>query len=119
MTNPGALAGATGAAVDDRQITLQEYQRRALRATWARLEPRHRQAVKMLALSLHLGGSAGWPGLALVLRARLTESERAALALAALRALDPDPRELAFTVAHWGTAAGRALAEAMAEGEAA
>lgn len=72
-------------------------------SAWKLTAPRHKQAVRALAHTLFLGESRHWPGLALVLAARLTETERALLAFAALRSLDPEPRALAFAMAHRGT----------------
>ncbi|WP_456386280.1 hypothetical protein [Profundibacter sp.] len=48
----------------------------------------HKRVAKTLGYALTLGGEASWHGFTIVLLARLTEPERAALALAALNSLD-------------------------------
>lgn len=50
----------------------------------------HLKVVRMVGYALTLGGSDAFLGLTAVLVARLDPKERAALAFAALRALDPD-----------------------------
>ncbi|OYX45235.1 MAG: hypothetical protein B7Z02_01280 [Rhodobacterales bacterium 32-67-9] len=47
-----------------------------------------------------------WPAAAFVLRVRLTTKEIVGLAFAALRALEPEPREMTFEAAHWGEVTG-------------
>ena len=47
-----------------------------------------------------------WHNAAFVLHVRLTPKELIGLAFAALRALDPEPREMTFEAAHWGEVTG-------------
>jgi hypothetical protein len=103
--SPGSLAGDTGAPFDDRLITRERYQRAALKASWARLTARQKRAVRMLALSLFLDDPLQWLRLAKVMNAGLSGRERGMLAFAALRSLEPDPREAVFDAAHWGVVA--------------
>ncbi len=51
-------------------------------------KPAHKSAARMLGYALTLNDFDTWAGLALVLRARLDTTERAALAYMALRSLD-------------------------------
>lgn len=74
-----------------------------LRLVWKRTPDRHRRAVRMLSLTLFLDEPRHWTMLSFVLLSRLTERERGMLAWAALRSLDPEPRELVCEMAHWGT----------------
>ncbi|TRD22085.1 hypothetical protein [Palleronia caenipelagi] len=64
------------------------------RPTFAKaMEPRHLKAVRMLGYCVALGDAAAWLGLSIVLAARLTARERAALAYAALTSMDPGQAE--------------------------
>jgi hypothetical protein len=54
----------------------------------------HKRVAKMLGYSLTLGSVDGWWGLCQVIEKRLSCSERAALALMALKALPPDDMAL-------------------------
>lgn len=47
-----------------------------------------------------------WHNAAFVIGVRLTTKEIVGLAFAALRALDPEPREMTFEAAHWGEVTG-------------
>ena len=57
-------------------------------------KPAHKAVARMVGYALTLDTADGWSGLAFVLTARLAETERAALAYAALRALDQEQAEL-------------------------
>ena len=50
----------------------------------------HKRAARMLGYALTLGDSLGWQGFRKVISARLTETERAGLAFAALSSLPED-----------------------------
>ena len=60
----------------------------------AQMKPAHLKAVRMLGYALTLGDLDGWDGLSAVLAARLDPKERAALAFAALKALDPETAQM-------------------------
>ncbi len=61
--------------------------------------PAHKKAARVLGFALVLGDSGGWEAASAIWQARLTETERTALAWAALRALDEDHvREVANAV---------------------
>lgn len=53
-------------------------------------KPGHKRAARMLGFAFALGNFEGWAGAALVLRAHLAATERAALAWAALRSLEDE-----------------------------
>ncbi|KPQ07463.1 MAG: hypothetical protein HLUCCA12_06500 [Rhodobacteraceae bacterium HLUCCA12] len=57
----------------------------------------------MLAYSLFLDDALHWHALSVVFLARLTNREVLSIAFAALRALEPEAREMVFGAAHWGT----------------
>lgn len=63
----------------------------------------------MVGCVLVSGSAEAWEGLSIVLQARLTVDERAKLAIAALRSIDPEPREMVFNFAHWGVADPEAI----------
>lgn len=63
---------------------------------------RHKRAARMLGYALTADVPDLWDGLAVVLSARLTETEIASIAFAALSALDPPSRVMTFNAAHWG-----------------
>ncbi|MEY8837816.1 hypothetical protein AB9K41_02120 [Cribrihabitans sp. XS_ASV171] len=52
-----------------------------------------KRTARAVGYALWLGGADNWFGLALILRARLTPDQRAALAYMALRSLDPEHAE--------------------------
>ncbi len=106
--NPGALAGATGANSKAGQLQEAGYRESDLDATWRLAKDRHKRAAGMILCSLIMGDESPetLPGAAFVLRVRLTTKELVGLAFAALRALDPEPREMTFEAAHWGEVSG-------------
>lgn len=63
-------------------------QRRSAMSKWAK--PQHKASARALGYALTLATHEGWWKFALILRARLTVQERAALAFIALQALDYD-----------------------------
>ena len=65
-------------------------------------KPAHKSAARMLGYALTLGAEASWWDFAAVLYARLTRKERAALAYAALMALDYDDAHVAAEAALFG-----------------
>lgn len=67
---------------------------------WA--APAHKSACRMLGYVLTLDTPDAWHGLALVLRARLTRNQRAALAYAALRSLTEDEARLTVEAVNAG-----------------
>jgi hypothetical protein len=104
---PGALAGATGGG-GEKELRRERYAERGPGAIWRFAKDRHRRAAGMVLAALTLGDDSPelWHDAAFVLRIRLTEDERIGLAFAALRALDPEPRERVFEAAHWGEVTG-------------
>lgn len=65
----------------------------------------HKRAARMLGYVLLADSPDAWNGFSVVLQARLTVEERGKLAFAALRALDPDQRELVMRAAQLGVTA--------------
>jgi len=109
--NPGALAGATEANQNKKRDiscgnTSPKTQSNAmsLYATEA-----HTRLAKAIGFALAIGTSKAWEGLSLVLVARLTKAERAALAYAALISLDEDTAYRTASVALFGVMNGEAL----------
>ena len=100
---PGALAGATGPDVNSEpgQAHLTNTAKRRGKATsLSRLMKReHLKMTRMLGYTLVLGTVEAWQGLAFVAAVRLDVEERAALAWAALRSLDPETRALTVEAA--------------------
>lgn len=74
----------------------------ARRAMQDHAEGRHKRAARMLGYTLLSDTPDAWNGLSVVLQSRLTVEERGKLAFAALRALDPDQRELVMRAAQLG-----------------
>ena len=66
-------------------------------AIWKFVKPAHKSAARMFGYALTLGTEADWWEFSAVIYARLTRKERAALAYAALMALDEDD---AYNTAH-------------------
>jgi len=100
--NPGALAGATGANSNDQRITGQAYTTQDSGAIWNHMPDRHKRAARMLACALVSDDPVVWNWTAAVWSHRLTSMELAGVAFAALRALDPETREMVFDAAQWG-----------------
>lgn len=69
----------------------------------------HKRAAKMLGYTLALGDEAAWHGFTIVLLARLTERERAALAFAVLNSLDHNNAYKTASVALFGTLGGEVV----------
>lgn len=69
----------------------------------------HDRAVRSIGYALTLNTSQAWEGLSLILKARTTTPERAALAYAALASLDEDVAYLTASAAIFGTLNGEAL----------
>jgi len=67
------------------------------------------RAVRSIGYALTLNTSQAWEGLSLILEARTTTRERAALAYAALKALDDDTAYRTASVAIFGTLNGEAV----------
>jgi hypothetical protein len=101
---PGARAGATGGGGEEKELRREGYADRGPGAIWRFGKDRHKRAAGMVLAALTLADDSPelWHDAAFVLRVRLTEDERIGLAFAALRALDPEPRERVFEAAHWG-----------------
>ncbi|KZX94489.1 hypothetical protein A3722_06395 [Sulfitobacter sp. HI0027] len=68
------------------------------------------RAVRSIGYALTLDTSQAWEGLSLILEARTTTRERAALAYAALKALDDDTAYRTASVALFGVIDGEVLA---------
>jgi hypothetical protein len=64
----------------------------------------------MLGYALTLGDEAAWHSMTIVLMAKLTDRERAALAYAALNSLDEDTAHMTASVVLFGILDGEALA---------
>lgn len=60
----------------------------------------------MLGYALTLNDAKGWEGAAFVFAVRLHQDELSGLAFAALRAIEPEPRQAIFDLAHWGETEG-------------
>lgn len=69
----------------------------------------HKRAAKTLGYALTLGDEAAWHGFTIVLLARLTEHERAALAFAALNSLEHNNAYKTASVALFRTLGGRVV----------
>lgn len=80
-------------------------------ATWGLAQDRHRRAARAIlaALTLSTEGPERWPGTALILKVRLNSRELAGLALASLRALDPENRSMVAEGACWGAITGAGM----------
>ena len=113
--NPGALAGATGANVNERPFTPHAYPKGGDQGNWKSIgaladTARHLSIAKTLRITLTLaahrftadGRMAAWVDFAKVLSVRLSEEERALLAYWALRTLQPEVRLAVFEGAHMG-----------------
>ena len=70
----------------------------------------HKSIVTAISFALTLGTAKAWEGLSLILMARLTKAERAALAYSALISLDDDTAYRTASVALFGVMDGEALA---------
>lgn len=95
--NPGALAGATGAAFEVGDFKVEHYRNSGVSSNRksgniiARvMKPQHKQMSRMLGYSLLLGTSEAWQGFGLLAAVRLTEQERAYAAAVLLATLDLD-----------------------------
>lgn len=64
----------------------------------------HKSACRMLGYSLTANTADGWQDCARLWALRLEQGPLGGIAFAALRALDPDRRQTAFDLAHWGEA---------------
>ncbi len=102
--SPARLAGRHGAITDLEYQTCDDDTPKRRRSAISKFAKRaHKKAAKLLGYALVLGTYEAWETASAIWQARLTETERAALAWAALRSLDHDD---AVTVAE--TALGRA-----------
>lgn len=70
----------------------------------------HKWVAKAIGYALNLGTESAWRGLTIVLMARLSDEERAALAFAALSSLSDDHAYLTASVALYGVLDGEVLA---------
>ena len=90
--NPGAAATAAGAknVLEAAKLPDQNTPKRGRSAMskWASTE--HKKVVRTIGYALTLGDEAAWHGLTIVLMVRLSDEERAALAFAALKALNDE-----------------------------
>jgi len=69
---------------------------------------RHKKAAKGLGFALTLGTESAWHSLTIILMARLTEAERAALAFATLNSLSENHAYMTASAALFGTQYGEA-----------
>ncbi|KPP85802.1 MAG: hypothetical protein HLUCCO07_01765 [Rhodobacteraceae bacterium HLUCCO07] len=58
------------------------------------MKPAHKRMARILGYALTLGDHQGWEAFSALAQARMTDQERAALAWAALKSLDPDQAEM-------------------------
>ncbi len=98
--NPGALAGATGAACEAANFRVPYYgnaggasNRKSGNLVARVMAPQHRQMSRLLGYSLLLGTTNAWHGFGLVAAARLTAHERAFMAAVLLATLDAETVE--------------------------
>lgn len=89
-SNPGALAGATGANSKAGQLRQQNSPRQPGSAISKWISARHRSASRNLGYALTAGDFSAWERFSILLALRLTRQERGALAWAALRSLEPN-----------------------------
>ncbi|MEO9648509.1 MAG: hypothetical protein ABJG04_00595 [Roseobacter sp.] len=73
------------------------------------LKSGHDRAVRSFGYALTLDTSHGWEGLSIILSARTTTRERAAIAYAALISLEEDVAYLTASAAIFGTLNGEVL----------
>ena len=101
--NPGALAGATGAESfreeQDAHKDNTAKPRRKASSLSNLMRREHLKMTRILGYTLILGTADAWQGFARVAAIRLDVEERAALAWAALRSLDPETRALTIEAA--------------------
>ena len=64
---------------------------------------RHKRAARIVGYALTADDPAIWVQTAWLLGHRLSTMELASLAYAAMRALDPEAREMVFNAAQWGS----------------
>jgi hypothetical protein len=101
--NPGALVGATGALSIGQKIKSQEHRKPGRSAMSLYGKDRHKRAAKMLGYALTLDDDPTiWTTTSAIWARRLTSTEFASIAYAALSALEPADREMTFNAAHWG-----------------
>jgi len=82
-------------------------QRRSAMSKYGKAD--HKRAAKTLGYALTLGDVTAWHGFTIVLLARLTERERAALAFAAFNSLDHNNAYKTASVALFGTLNGEVV----------
>ncbi len=104
MKNPGALAGATGADNKAAELRPKAYKKPNRSAMARYAQDRHKRAARTLGYALTADAPDVWGQASAIFSARLTRLELAALAFAALRALDGEAREMVFEAAYWGNA---------------
>ena len=80
--------------------------KRRARTFGSYIADRQKRASRMLGYALVLNDANAWQGASVVFAARLEQGELIGLAFAALRALEPEPREAVFDLAHWGETEG-------------
>lgn len=80
--------------------------KRRARTFGSMIADRHKRASRMLGYALVLNDANAWQGASDVFAARLEQGELIGLAFAALRALEPEPRQAVFDLAHWGETEG-------------
>lgn len=109
--NPGALAGAAEVNQNKkRDISSGNISPKTQsNAMSLYAKEAHTRLAKAIGFALAIGTSKAWEGLSLVLVARLTKAERAALAYAALISLDDDTAYRTASVALFGVINGEAL----------
>ena len=87
---------APGRAIEDKLDTKQgfaiqqEKRKKAKNAMSLFAKPSHKAVARAIGYALTLGDEAAWHGLTIVLMARLSDQERAALAFAALMSLSDE-----------------------------
>jgi len=101
-TNPGAFENATGADFKAGWLRDQDTTGKSNPAIGKQIADRHKRAARCIGYALFLGDLDNWLGLVPILRARLNDEERAALAFASLKALDRDQAERVVQAAFQG-----------------
>jgi hypothetical protein len=106
--NPGALAGATGAhGVNETGEFRRDDTRRGPLAAMAKLgKPAHKSVSRALYYALTLADFEAWAAFRLLLAARLSTVERAALAYAVLSSLDDSDGYLVASFVLYGGEVG-------------
>ncbi|MDU9005759.1 hypothetical protein [Sedimentitalea todarodis] len=110
--NPGAASTASGVKTTYEAAKLPDNTtpKRSRNAIWKWINPAQKSVCIALACALVLGRESAWHGLTIVLMARLSEQDRAALAYAVLNSLDEDDAYATASFALFDTLGGECAA---------